>query len=224
MADQTIAHSGPRNSWDRKPDESFRAWTAFQAFRDSADRKLKTVAAALNPPCSIANVGRWSQRHQWGPRSADWDRHVDEEQRGELARGRVARRRKQLQFASALQSVAAHALREYQVKVEMKLPLNMPAESITGLLKLADQLETSAFGSEHENKFTAINVLVGSYRDEQQYEAQLKIGMLGVTRDHLPVEDAITIEEFQRRQWERLTDEEKAAQSAYRDPPRKLTN
>ena len=71
MADQTIAFGSPRQSWERRKDESQRAWRAFVLFRDSIDRKLKTVAQGLNPPCSIANVARWSARHQWQERAAD---------------------------------------------------------------------------------------------------------------------------------------------------------
>lgn len=160
-------------SWYRQPHESKRAWSAFQSYRDSADRKLKTVAESLSPKCSVQNVSRWSVRHNWQQRSADYDCHVDEEQRAEMARGRVARRRKQLQFASALQSIAAAALRELQVKVATQLPLNMQAEQITGLLKLADLLEASAFGPEKENRYTKIVVTIGGYPDEEAYEAEL---------------------------------------------------
>ena len=158
-----------RRSWERQIGESTRAWSAFQSYRDSADRKLKTVAESLSPKCSVQNVSRWSVRHNWQQRSADYDAHLDEEQRAELCRGRVARRRKQLQFASALQSIAAHALRELQTKVEMRLPLNMQPEQVTGLLKLADQLESSAFGPVAEHRWTQIRVVLGDaepYPDE----------------------------------------------------------
>ena len=161
MADekpQTIEPARTRQPWDRRKDESKRAFDAFVLYRDSPDRKLAGVAKALVPPCSTANIGRWVSRHEWQQRASDWDCHVDEEQRAELSRGRVARRRKQLQFASALQSIAAAALRELQVKVATQLPLNMQAEQVTGLLKLADQLETSAYGPERENRYTRIIV------------------------------------------------------------------
>jgi hypothetical protein len=177
MADenpQTIEPGRTRQPWDRRPDESKRAFDAFVLYRDSADRKLAGVAKALVPPCSTANIGRWVSRHQWQARAADWDCHVDEEQRAELSRGRVARRRKQLQFASALQSIAASALRELQVKVAAQLPLDMAAEQITGLLKLADQLETSAFGPERENCWTKIVVTIGEYPTEKAYEDELR--------------------------------------------------
>ena len=164
MADenpQTIEPARTRQPWDRRPDESKRAWTAFCLYRDSADRKLAGVAKALVPPCSTANIGRWVSRHQWQQRASDWDCHVDEEQRAELSRGRVARRRRQLQLASALQSCAAAALREIQSKIEQRLPLGWAPEQIAGLVKVADQLEASAFGEEREHRWTQIRVVLG---------------------------------------------------------------
>jgi hypothetical protein len=217
MADQTI---NPRRSWDRKPDESTRAWTAFVAFRDSADRKLINVAKSLTPACSVQNVSRWSVRHSWAARSADWDTHVDEEQRSELSRGRVARRRRQLQLASALQSVAAHALREIQAKIEMKLPLGWAPEQIAGLVKVADQLEASAFGSEKENRFTAINLVVSTYADEEAYEAELK-GLAPLSDEGATM---MTMDEFQRRQYERLSDEERRSLDGWKNPPKPKLN
>jgi tRNA nucleotidyltransferase/poly(A) polymerase len=184
MADQIIEPSGPRNSWDRRQTESHRAWTAFVFFRDSTDRKLKTVAETLKPPCSVANVSRWCLRHQWQARASDWDTHLDEEQRAELSRGRVARRRKQLQFASALQSIAASALRQIQARIEQRLPVDMAPEQVAGFLKLADQLEASAFGPEREHRWTKIVVQVGEYPSEQAYEDEL------MNRADLPGESA----------------------------------
>jgi hypothetical protein len=173
MADQIIKPARTRQPWDRRPDESKRAFDAFVLYRDTPDRRLASVAKALVPPCSTANIGRWVSRHQWQQRASDWDCHVDEEQRAELARGRVARRRRQLQLASALQSVAAHALRELQAKIEMRLPLDMAPEQIAGLVKVADQLEASAFGPERENRYTKIVVAVGDYPTEEAYENEL---------------------------------------------------
>jgi hypothetical protein len=162
-----------RRSWDRQLHESKRAWSAFQSYRDSADRKLKTVAESLSPKCSVQNVSRWSVRHNWQQRSADYDSHLDEEQRSELSRGRVARRRKQLQFASALQSIAASALRQIQARIEQRLPVDMAPEQVAGFLKLADQLEASAYGPEKENRWTKIVVQIGEYPSEQAYEDEL---------------------------------------------------
>lgn len=220
MADQTIEPARTRQPWDRRKDESKRAFDAFVIFRDSADRKLATVARALTPPCSVPNIARWSSRHQWQQRASDWDCHVDEEQRSELARGRVARRRRQLQLASALQSVAAHALREIQAKIEMKLPLGWAPEQIAGLVKVADQLEASAFGSEKENRFTAINLVVSTYADEEAYEAELK-GLAPLSDEGATM---MTMDEFQRRQYERLSDEERRSLDGWKNPPKPKLN
>jgi len=189
MADEHIAPSGPRQSWDRRKDESKRAFTAFCIFRDSADRKLKTVAQALNPPCSVANVGRWSQRHQWATRSADYDIWVDEQDRAEIARNRVSGRKRRLAIAHALEGLSAHAIKEWQVRLAAGLPLNMSLETAALLSKTAAQLAEQALGPEKENRFTKINVIIGSYEDEEHYERVLAAKSLGAPS---PMPDDLT--------------------------------
>jgi len=158
MADQTIAPSGPRNSWDRRKDESKRAWTAFQLFRDSTTRRLAEVAAGLTPKCSVPNVARWSARYQWQARSADYDIWVDEQDRAEIARNRVSGRKRRLAIAHALEGLSAHAIKEWQDRLRMGLPLNMSLETAALLSKTAAQLEDQALGPERESRYTKIVV------------------------------------------------------------------
>jgi hypothetical protein len=158
MADQTIAPSGPRNSWDRRKDESKRAWTAFQLFRDSTTRRLAEVAAGLTPKCSVPNVARWSARYQWQARSADYDIWVDEQDRAEIARNRVSGRKRRLAIAHALEGLSAHAIKEWQDRLRMGLPLNMSLETAALLSKTAAQLEDTALGPERDSKYTKIVV------------------------------------------------------------------
>jgi hypothetical protein len=161
MADQAIEPSEPRNSWDRQKTESKRAWTAFVLFRDSADRKLATVAAGLTPPCSVPNVARWSARHQWQARAADYDIWVDEQDRAEIARQRVSGRKRRLAIAHALEGLSAHAIREWQTRLAAGLPLNISLETAALLGKVAAQLEDQALGPEKVNRYTKIVVSLG---------------------------------------------------------------
>jgi len=158
MADETIAPSGPRQSWDRRKDESKRAWTAFCLFRDSTTRRLADVAAGLTPRCSVPNVARWSARHQWQARAADYDCYVDEQDRAEIARGRSAARKRRLAIAQALEGLSAHAIREWQTRLAAGLPLNMSMETAALLARTAAQLEDAALGPEKHNTFAKIIV------------------------------------------------------------------
>ena len=169
MADQTI---NPRRSWDRKSDESKRAWEAFRIYRDSPDRRLATVAKVLVPPCSTANIGRWVSRHQWQARAADYDIYVDEQDRAEIARNRVTSRKRRLAIAQALEGLSAHAIREWQTRLAAGLPLNVSLETAALLSKMAGQIEEMALGPEKDHRFTKINVIIGGYPDEEAYESQ----------------------------------------------------
>src|ERR1700688_4838135 len=73
-----------REVWEKKVDESPRAYAAFSAFRDAEKRSLKAIADALN--CSVQNVFWWSTRHNWKLRCDAFDLWVDREQRVEFAR------------------------------------------------------------------------------------------------------------------------------------------
>ena len=174
MADETIAPSGPRQSWDRRKDESKRAWTAFQLFRDSTTRRLAEVAAGLTPPCSVPNVARWSARYQWQARSADYDIWVDEQDRAISARNRASGRKRRLAIAQALEGSSAHAIREWQDRLRMGLPLNMSLETAALLSKTAAQLEEQALGPEKDRRYTKIVVTIGEYPTEKAYEDELR--------------------------------------------------
>src|ERR1035441_3238113 len=98
-------------TWARRKTETKRAFDAFCIFRDSADRKLATVAKALN--CSVANIARWSSMHNWQGRALDYDNSIDEAHLAEIARNRVSARVRRIKIAQALQALGAVALREW---------------------------------------------------------------------------------------------------------------
>jgi len=223
MADETIAPSGPRKSWDRRKDESKRAWTAFQLFRDSTTRRLAEVAAGLTPKCSVPNVARWSARYSWQARAADYDIWVDEQDRAEIARNRVSGRKRRLAIAHALEGLSAHAIKEWQDRLRMGLPLGLTLEAAALLGKAAAALEDSALGPERENaRFTKIEVVISGYPDEESYEAALR-GDPAPARSSDDAGATMSLQEFQRRQYEALSDADKEAQDGWRNPP-KLTN
>lgn len=162
LASQTIKAVEPRRSWDRRRDETRRAFTAFCLFRDSTDRKLASVAKALTPPCSVPNVARWSARHNWQQRALDYDVHVDEQRLAEIARERVSARKRRMQIAHALQGLGAQAIKEWQNRIAAGLPLNLSMETIALLSKTGAQLEEQALGPEKDRVFTKIIVNLGS--------------------------------------------------------------
>jgi hypothetical protein len=152
---------GRKQPWDRRTTETRRAWMAFVLFRDSADRKLISVAKCLVPPCSVANISRWAARHSWQARTADYDAYMDQQHLAEIARDRVSARKRRLQVARALEGLGAHALKEWQNRIAAGLPLNLSMETIALLSKTGAALMDSALGPERSSKYTAIHVILG---------------------------------------------------------------
>ncbi len=64
------------DSWDRLPKETSPAWEAFRLYRDMGpERSLAKVAKECNKDSTL--MARWSGRHKWVNRCADWDSHLD---------------------------------------------------------------------------------------------------------------------------------------------------
>jgi hypothetical protein len=171
---ETAETTGSCELWDKRLDESQRAFNAFVLYRDTEKRSFKNVAERLN--CSPQNVFQWSSRFSWRERASAWDVEQDRLQREELARGRMKMRTRHLAMAQAMLGIAGHALREWQARVEQKLPLGLSPEQIAMLVKAAVELEHRTMGTESEHRFTEIRVVLGGYEDEQAYEDALRGG------------------------------------------------
>ena len=168
---EPVESAEPVETWTRRKDESKRAWEAFVLFRDSPSRRLADVGKALIPPCSAANVARWSTRHNWQNRALDYDTYVDQQHLAEIARNRVSARARKIKIGQALQSLGAHALKEWQSRIEQGLPLNLSPETIALLSKAGAQLEADAMGRERGGAFTKINVILGHAPDDPEPNA-----------------------------------------------------
>jgi hypothetical protein len=63
--------------WERKSDESPQAYRAFTAYRDQDSGDRTAVEAGRIVGISTPLVHRWSSRHSWLKRAADFDAHLD---------------------------------------------------------------------------------------------------------------------------------------------------
>ena len=205
----------PREMWEKQPDESQRAYSAFSIFRDSEKRSLKLVATSLNPPCSIQNVFWWSTRHNWKLRVDAFDLWMDQQQRQEFARSRVKMRERHLAVAKAMLNVAAHGLKEWQGRIEGKLPLHLEPEQIAMLVRSASELERSVLGVDVENRATAINILFSTHRYDNE-----KAGGSGEVEGEV---EYVPIEEIERRSYEKLSEAERRNFETWKDAPKLLT-
>lgn len=157
-----------RRAWDRQHGETSKAYSAFVKYRDQAEKRSYT-SVAKELACSLPNILRWARRWNWENRAADFDIHQDEGHRAELARGRLAMRRRHLQIAMAMQEIAVVGLRELQAKVQQRLPLNLTTDEVRTMMQTAAKLENDALGKEKESRYTKIEVHLGTLTAEEEY-------------------------------------------------------
>lgn len=165
-----------REKWEKRRDESPRAFEAFQMWLNSEKRSLSDVARSQKFQCSPSNISRWSIMYDWKGRAWAHDLKREEEQRAQLARDRVSMRARHLQVALALQTIAAHSIKEMQAKIASGSPLGLTPNETEAFMDAGVRLERDTLGTEKENRLTQIIVNVGGYENEDQYENALMEG------------------------------------------------
>jgi hypothetical protein len=218
---ESAEHAGKRQVWERLDGETGKSYAAFQKYLNLSERRTLAKVAEMSH-CSAQNIERWSRRWNWVARVQAFDVVEEEKVREQLSRDRMAYRRRTITIGQTLQGIAVAAVNEWKQKLEMKLPLNMDPVEVASLMKLGNEMESKGLGEERAGgRFTKINVVIGTLSDEV-FEEQCKSGRPA----NVPGAGGTTMsyEEFELRQWEQLSDEEKAAEAVWRDPPRKRLN
>jgi hypothetical protein len=170
MAPQIVESPAVPESWQRKRDESPRAYQAFQLYLHAEKRRLADVGAALIPACSAANVARWSTRHNWQTRAWAWDKEQDRIQQEQEARDRTAARKRHLAISQEMQALALRGLLELKVKAASGGALNMTPTEIENMLTQAVKLERLVLGVEKDRgKFSEFRIFIGThYHPEEE--------------------------------------------------------
>jgi hypothetical protein len=112
---KAVAGSGSpmTTAWDRRPDETDRAWAAFSCYLSMppSERSFDAVARKLFPATSgdirRRNPGQftvWSRRHEWKTRAAAYDSHALAES---FAATAEARKRIAVKVFAALEDAVA---------------------------------------------------------------------------------------------------------------------
>jgi hypothetical protein len=121
-----------RNSWERRDDESEKAFAAFKVFLEMGE--ARTVRDAYrqvsgNPGASQAAgyFSEWSSKFEWFPRAADYDRHLfrAETRAVESERQKWARRRAELREDAWKDAAALRA----RARAILALPLTEKTET-----------------------------------------------------------------------------------------------
>src|ERR1039458_7364408 len=169
MAPQIIESAAVSASWERKRNESPRAYQAFQLYLHAEKRKLADVGAALTPACSAANVARWSTRHNWQARAWAFDKEADRIQQEQEARDRSASRKRHLAISQEMQSLALRGLLEWKGKAASGGALNMSFGEIENMLTEAVKLERLVLGVEKDRgRFSEFRIFFGTAYNEDE--------------------------------------------------------
>jgi hypothetical protein len=161
---QDAGGDGLREPWQRRPDESQKAFDAFQMYLNSVKRSLTDIAKDSKFQCSTTNIWRWSVVHDWKNRAWAFDVNREREQEQQLARDRVSMRSRHLKVSMVMQEIAVRGLMELQAKMASGTPLNLSPDEVRSLMDAAVKLERLTLGTDRDRKFTSIVVNVGTHR------------------------------------------------------------
>ena len=159
------------NPWDRQPGEGDEAWEAFVIYRDiGVDRSIKIVEQRTGK--SHAIIGRWSSAHKWVRRSAEWDKHIDQEQQKAIIQEKVDYVKlreqnliKQEKLRAELLDVHLKRLKEFKNNPKEN-PYRLPSILTISESGRIDQESRSAITSDDEDAWAEIGLFRAMVRDE----------------------------------------------------------
>lgn len=129
--------------WNMRPDESAKAYQAFEAYRDmGADRSLARLSQDHGK--SIATVTEWSTRHDWQARVRAFD---------EAAAAKAADRA--LEDAAAVRARQAAHAKAIQLRAMQKIATMDPGD-----MSMAEATRAWQVGAEAERKALGIAEVV----------------------------------------------------------------
>jgi len=127
-----------RKPWERQPDETDRAWAAFQVYRDlpPAERSFdaawrKRYAKPAHHRCPQW-YRIWAKQYDWKDRAAAWDRHLDDVERAATEAERVEWREHRRKLLQGFLSNVATAMREFD-------PANVSIGQLTQAVQMVVQ-------------------------------------------------------------------------------------
>jgi hypothetical protein len=135
--------------WDRRDDETSRAYHAFCLYRDMGPqgRSLRAVTEELygdegeNMGSVSSHVERWSSRFDWVARSTAWDDYMAERMREELEQRRIEDKIERIASLDALHEVINDALGDLDAS-------DLSPGMLEKLLKLVVQEKRKEFDDE----------------------------------------------------------------------------
>lgn len=123
------------NPWNRRTDESDKAWMAFVEYRDGgAKRSLEVVSKALSK--SVPLMKRWSAAYAWVDRAAAWDANLDKRKQAAAEETAEEVGRRQARLGKTMQEVGGLALKSFK-----KAPASLKGSETASLIKAGVEIE-----------------------------------------------------------------------------------
>ena len=128
--------------WERRPEESTKAYEAFCTYRDMGrERSLSKVAEKLQKSDTL--IGRWSRTYGWVERAAKWDDEQDRIERETALREQVKAikemRKRHADLGTAMLIKAAQALKSIPIQ-------DIKPGDISRMVDVASKLERISRG------------------------------------------------------------------------------
>lgn len=143
--------------WDKRPDETSKAYDAFVTYRDLGPKR--SIAAAYRQQPSKENAPNtggiwltWSSRHSWVARAQAYDQYLDRMKRLERERQQLeeitAFRQRARQAAAAASGLAIAVLRKTAKRIEDVDPKEIKVGQIPAFIRATASLLDTGLNAE----------------------------------------------------------------------------
>lgn len=125
------------NPWDRQISETDVSFEAFVIYRDlGPGRSLEIVREKLGKSATL--IERWSSKHDWGGRVAQWDTFLDQQKQSRILFNLDQTVDRMMTISGALMALGAQRLNTVEPE---KLPITVAAR----LIQIGAKIQESAF-------------------------------------------------------------------------------
>jgi hypothetical protein len=153
-----LATKKQSNPWERRENESSRAYGAFCLYRDMGVSRNQVKVAELSNR-SPALMYKWSRKHNWTDRAEAYDLYLDERQREFTENARLDRALRHADLGRLMQDVGRKKLKS------KRFVKRIAPREVIGLIKTGTDVEREALGDsrekQHGNTNIQVNVLGG---------------------------------------------------------------
>jgi hypothetical protein len=163
--------------WERQPNETAKAWAAFQIYRDLGSKR--TVAATqevMERPVGYRRMlEEWVEKHNWAERVREYDNYLDrisriqreQSKRDEYARKVEAYRDETERTAKAMVSMGARAIAIIQRELASRLQHMevLKSNELAGLMRAS--VMAVDVGSKLHAEALGVDTLVDTLADEK---------------------------------------------------------